>query len=94
MAAFLPQLVCLIGFVPQLEVMELLKERRVFSVAQFVEDAPGGVGLEAADLCAQIRPARDPVQMVLHDDVTENLDTALVLQEAPRIQDDVNECQL
>ena len=90
MAAFLPKLMGLVGLVAELELAQLLQQRLEPASLERIDNMPCGKRLETTYLCGQITAARDPMQMVLHDDIAEDFHAALALQEAPRVEYDLH----
>ncbi len=93
-AAFLPELMSLINFVPQLVKPELLQQSLATGRFQIVENYARGERFESPDLLRQVWALGDPMQVVLHDDESKDLDSALALQEAPGVEDDFDIARL
>ena len=65
----LPDLVGTLGLILLLEVLELIQQPLPPALPRRRQDLAGGVPLDGLNRRDEIRPGRDEVQMVLHDDV-------------------------
>jgi hypothetical protein len=80
MASFLPQLERSIALMPHLMVLQAVEQGANLAFAEVVDDPPGRIRLEVADLLRQVFGEGDEVDVVLEDDVTQERQAVLVLQ--------------
>src|ERR1019366_6080172 len=91
MMPILPELIDLPALVRLLEVGQLPKDRFGSLLLEPVDDSARGERLEVPRIFAQIRGRRDPVKVIFHDDVAEELQPAILLEELPGAVDDLHD---
>src|SRR4051794_28531750 len=81
MTSFLPQLERSIALMPLLMVLQAVEQGANLAIAEEVDDPPGRMRLEVADLLRQVFGRGDEVDVVLEDDVTQKRQAVVVLEE-------------
>ena len=79
MAPLVPELIVLVELVPLLVIPQLFEQDVSSTQLQEVDELSGREGFEARHLVRQVVGGRNPVQMVLQDDVPEQLDPPFLL---------------
>jgi len=88
MAAILPELVLLIYFVTGLEKLQFLQQCLVAFVFHLPENCCGNKRFELTHTFGKLRPDRNPMDMIFHDDKRQNVNFSLALKKLPTVQYD------
>ena len=81
---FLPELVVTVGFVRPFMPGQLRQNMFSLLFPVTINDLPGGEGFEITDLFGQIQGSGDEMELVFHDNIGVEGETAVALQKAQR----------
>ncbi len=90
MASFLPKLILLVGFSSLFEKLEFLQQSLVVQFFYRVDYLPCRVGFEFSNAFAKFGSHGNPVQMIFHNRVSNDVDLAFFLEKTPGVEDDLH----